>query len=64
MSTSSTSVSPIGMGDSPCSTSPTITLASPFFFLDEFATAIIPLTWSIVHLIYIFLFYSQYKKLN
>ncbi|MDG2343720.1 MAG: hypothetical protein P8L23_03995 [Flavobacteriales bacterium] len=39
-------------------------VVSPFFFLDEFATVVIPLTWSIVHLVYIFLFYSQYKKLN
>ena len=39
-------------------------VASPFFFLDEFATVVIPLTWSIIHLVYIFLFYSQYKKLN
>jgi hypothetical protein len=39
-------------------------VVSPFFFLDEFANVVIPFTTAIIHIVYIFLFYSQYKKLN
>ncbi len=39
-------------------------IISPFFLLDEFASVVIPLTTSIIHIVYIILFYSQYKKLN
>lgn len=37
---------------------------SPFFLLDEYATIVVPVSTSIIHLVYIFLFYTQYKKLN
>jgi hypothetical protein len=39
-------------------------IVSPFFFLDEYASVVVPISTSIIHFIYIFLFYSQYKKLN
>tara|TARA_B100001093_G_C26541697_1_gene890585 strand:- start:322 stop:795 length:474 start_codon:yes stop_codon:yes gene_type:complete len=39
-------------------------ILAPFFLLDEYATIVVPVTTSIIHLVYIFLFYTQYKKLN
>jgi len=39
-------------------------IISPFFFLDEYASVVVPVSTSIIHFVYIFLFYTQYKKLN
>ena len=39
-------------------------IVSPFFFLDEYASVVVPISTSVIHFVYIFLFYTQYKKLN
>lgn len=39
-------------------------IVSPFFFLDEYASVVVPISTSVIHFVYIFLFYTQYEKLN
>ena len=39
-------------------------IVSPFFFLDEYASVVVPISTSVIHFVYIFLFYTQYQKLN